>query len=127
MKLTYEFESIREWAEERGIYENGDIKTQFIKLVEEVGELSVAILKQDPEEFKDAVGDCVVVLTNLVALANKSLLSSEYYEDVAGDGVSKMLMSDDGCVSIEDCINGAYEQIMNRKGKMENGTFKKLG
>jgi len=98
MKLTNEFQSIRDWAKNKGIYEKGDIKTQFIKLQEESGELSKSILKNDKEEFIDAIGDCVVVLTNLAELNG---------------------------VKIEDCINSAYNVIKNRIGKMENGTFVK--
>lgn len=98
MKLTNEFEPIRAWAEERGIYKNGDIKTQYIKLQEEAGELAKAILKNDEKEFVDAIGDCVVVLTNLAKLNGYTL---------------------------EHCVNSAYGEIMNRKGKMLNGTFVK--
>jgi NTP pyrophosphatase (non-canonical NTP hydrolase) len=98
MNLKNEFELIRTWAEEKGILSNGDAKTQCIKLFEEAGELSKAILKNDKHEFIDAIGDCVIVLTNLAAL--------EGY-------------------NIEDCINTSYNVIKNRKGKMNNGTFEK--
>ncbi len=33
------FECIREWADERGLYDKGDPKTQFIKLMEGAGEV----------------------------------------------------------------------------------------
>ena len=92
------FECIREWADERGLYEDGDTKTQALKLVEEVGETCRAILKEDFEEVVDGIGDCVVVLTNLAELHG---------------------------VSIEACINEAYQVIKYRTGKMENGTYKK--
>jgi NTP pyrophosphatase (non-canonical NTP hydrolase) len=92
------FDLIREWADKRGLYENGDTKTQALKLVEEVGETCRAILKEDYEEITDGIGDCVVVLTNLAELHG---------------------------VSIEDCIERAYHEIKNRKGKMINGTYKK--
>ncbi len=98
MNLTNEFQSIRDWASERGIYEKGDPKTQFLKLQEEVGELAKAILKNDDVEIVDAIGDCVVVLTNLSELTG---------------------------YRIEDCINSAYEVIAKRKGSMINGTFVK--
>jgi NTP pyrophosphatase (non-canonical NTP hydrolase) len=93
-----QFDLIRDWADERGLYENGDTKTQALKLVEEVGETCRAILKENHEEVVDGIGDCVVVLTNLAELQG---------------------------VSIEACINEAYQEIKNRKGKMENGTYKK--
>ena len=63
-----QFDLIREWADERGLYENGDPKTQALKLVEEVGETCRAILKEDHDEVIDGIGDCVVVLTNLAEL-----------------------------------------------------------
>jgi len=93
-----QFDLIREWADERGLYENGDTKTQALKLVEEVGETCRAILKEDFEEVVDGIGDCVVVLVNLAELQG---------------------------VSIEACIEAAYEEIKGRKGKMVNGTYKK--
>lgn len=98
MKLENEFQSIRNWAFDKGIYQKGDTKTQYIKLQEEAGELAKAILKNDDDEFIDAIGDCVVVLTNLAALKG---------------------------YRIEDCINSAYQVIQNRTGKMINGTFVK--
>jgi len=93
-----QFDLIRDWADERGLYDNGDTKTQALKLVEEVGETCRAILKEDWEEITDGIGDCVVVLTNLAELHG---------------------------VSIEECIEKAYNEIKNRKGKMVNGTYKK--
>ena len=93
-----QFDLIRDWADERGLYDNGDPKTQALKLVEEVGETCRAILKEDYEEVTDGIGDCIVVLTNLAELHG---------------------------VSIEECIEKAYNEIKNRTGKMENGTYKK--
>ena len=92
------FEAIRRWASERGIYEKGDINTQYVKLQEEAGELAKALLKNDQPEIVDAIGDIVVVLTNLAHLAG---------------------------YNIEDCVDAAYDTIKNRTGKMENGTFVK--
>ena len=93
-----QFDLIRAWANERGLYEHGDPKTQALKLVEEVGETCRAILKGNDTDIVDGIGDCVVVLTNLAELQG---------------------------VSIEYCINVAYEEISNRTGRMVNGTFKK--
>ena len=93
-----QFQLIREWAENRGLYSKGDAKTQYIKLQEEAGELAQAILKDDQPEVVDAIGDIVVVLTNLAHLRG---------------------------VSIEHCIESAYNVINKRKGSMVNGTFVK--
>lgn len=92
------FDCIRSWAKQRGIYDGGDIKTQYIKLAEEFGETGKAILNNDKAEIVDGIGDMVVVLTNLANLEK---------------------------LNIEDCIDSAYKEIANRKGKMINGTFVK--
>ena len=92
------FDDIRSWAQSRGIYEKGDSKTQYVKLMEEAGELARAILKNDRVELTDAIGDMVVVLTNLAYLEG---------------------------MYIEDCVESAYKVISDRKGKMVNGTFQK--
>ena len=41
------FNKIRLWAKEKNILNQGDIKTQYIKLQEEAGELAKAILNND--------------------------------------------------------------------------------
>jgi NTP pyrophosphatase (non-canonical NTP hydrolase) len=98
MKLKNEFEPIREWATEKGIYNKGDIKTQYVKLQEEAGELAKAIINNDNEEIIDAIGDCVVVLTSIAHFNG---------------------------ITIEECINSAYDVISKRKGQMINGSFVK--
>ena len=97
-EVINQFQLIREWAENRGLYSKGDAKTQYIKLQEEAGELAQAILKDDQPDVIDAIGDMVVVLTNLAHLRG---------------------------VSIEHCIESAYNVINKRKGSMVNGTFVK--
>mgnify|MGYP003635419736 FL=1 len=92
------FDLIREWADHRGIYDEGDQKTQYVKLMEEAGEVGRAILKNDLPEIQDGIGDMVVVLTNLAELSG---------------------------LTIEECIESAYDTIAKRKGKMINGTFVK--
>ena len=92
------FELIRQWAHAKGIYDKGDSKTQYIKLMEEAGELAKALLTNDRAEIVDAIGDIAIVLTNLAALEK---------------------------LTIEDCIDSAYNEIKGRKGKMNNGTFVK--
>lgn len=125
MNLNNEFEPIRVWADSKGLYDKGDTKTQFLKLMEEVGELGKAILKKDVNETIDAIGDIVIVLTNLTELANNDIFVKEHYEDVAGDGGSRMRMEEPGNINIEHCVNSAYSVIKNRTGEMKNGTFVK--
>ena len=97
-EVVFYFDKIRDWAEDKGIYESGDPKTQYIKLMEEAGEVGRAILKADLPEIKDGIGDMVVVLTNLAELCG---------------------------LTIEECVESAYDVISKRTGKMKNGTFVK--
>ena len=92
------FDLIRDWAEVRGLYKEGNSHTQYVKLQEEAGELAKALLKKDKPEIIDAIGDIVVVLTNLAHIEG---------------------------FAIENCIDSAYEVISKRTGKMINGTFVK--
>jgi NTP pyrophosphatase (non-canonical NTP hydrolase) len=92
------FEDIRQWAQDKGIYDSGDLKTQTLKLVEESGELAQAVLNNDLPEIEDAIGDAVVVLTSIAHLAG---------------------------LKIEDCMQAAYDVITKRTGKMVDGTFVK--
>jgi NTP pyrophosphatase (non-canonical NTP hydrolase) len=98
VKTDERFDLIREWAATRGLYDKGNSHTQYVKLQEEAGELAKALLKNDKPEIIDAIGDIVVVLTNLAHL--------EGYD-------------------IEYCIDEAYKVIAARTGKMINGTFVK--
>ena len=92
------FDLIRDWAARRGLYDEGNPHTQYVKLQEEAGELAKALLQDDKPEIVDAIGDMVVVLTNLAHMQG---------------------------YDIEYCIDEAYKVIATRTGKMINGTFVK--
>lgn len=98
VKTDERFDLIRDWAATRGLYQQGNPHTQYVKLQEEAGELAKALLKNDQPEIVDAIGDMVVVLTNLAHLQG---------------------------YDIEHCIDEAYKVIAARTGKMINGTFVK--
>ena len=88
-----------EWALKRGIIPNGNAQTQYIKLIEEVGELGAALVRHNDEGIKDAIGDALVVLTSLSVLCGTDL---------------------------NECWELAYNEIKDRTGKLlENGNFVK--
>lgn len=91
-------ERIRNWAFDRNLIEGSDPKSQFVKLMEEAGELAAAIARQDEDGFQDAIGDMFVVLTILAAQKG---------------------------FNIEECIAHAWSQIKDRKGRMVDGIFVK--
>lgn len=87
---------IRHWAEDRNLIRGSTVQAQFVKLIEEIGELAEAIAKGKDEQFADSIGDAFVVLTILAAQKD---------------------------MEIEQCIAYAWEEIKNRKGRMVEGVF----
>ena len=85
-----------EWANERGLIKEENATKQFIKLTEEVGELASALLKKDPYETIDAIGDINIVL---------------------------IILCEQLGLNMSECVNSAYEEIKNRKGVLKDGTF----
>lgn len=92
------FHRIRRWAFERGILDESDASQQFVKLVEEVGELAAGLVRHRQADIEDAIGDCVVVLTILAEQAG---------------------------VALEDCVEDAYRIISQRRGRMVDGVWLK--
>ena len=92
------FDLIRQWAEARNIIKGATPEKQFVKLMEEIGELAEGIAKGRLPAIIDGIGDAVVVLTILAAQHD---------------------------VSIEDCIGVAWHEIKDRKGEIRNGVFVK--
>lgn len=90
--------AIISWADERGILESSDPKTQCLKCVSEIGELADNIAKGDHNAAMDDLGDVLVTLILLAKLTDLDLM---------------------------ECLTGAYEVIRRREGKMVNGVFVK--
>lgn len=98
MNLTNEFEPVRKWAEERDIFTEGTVEGQFNKLKEEVKEVREAIDSDNDKEFIDAIGDTIISAINLAKMKG---------------------------YDAEFCVNSAFKEIKDRKGKMIKGTFVK--
>lgn len=94
------FDKIRQWAKDRNLIEGATPQAQFVKLIEEIGELANGINKGRQGEVMDGIGDAVVVLTILAAQMG---------------------------MTIEECIVEAWEVIKDRKGVMRGGVFVKEG
>ena len=99
--LTALVSAVRQWGVDKGItgpMGKATPMSQFHKLIEEVEEVRVGLLKNDQHEVVDGIGDCTVVLILLSELVG---------------------------VKFETCLLAAYEEIKNRKGKMIDGQFYK--
>lgn len=93
--MKYELEIIK-WADDRGLLDAGNEKTQLIKTLEELGEVGSALLKNDRKALIDGLGDVMVTLIIFARIKG---------------------------LTLEDCLGEAYEVIKNRKGKTVNGAF----
>jgi NTP pyrophosphatase (non-canonical NTP hydrolase) len=99
MKDYFELEvAIEQWAKDKGILDNATTMKQAEKTHEEVLELISAIDEDNREEIKDAIGDIVVTLIIQAKMQG---------------------------MTIEECLNAAYDVISKRTGKMINGQFVK--
>ena len=88
---------IQEWAIDRNLH-NADPNKQMLKLGEEFGELCAGMARSDTAETLDALGDMFVVMTILAMQLG---------------------------YPITECVEAAYDEIKDRKGKMINGVFVK--
>lgn len=89
---------IEDWADKKGIFENGTQMAQAIKTLEEADELLEAIDNYNKEEIIDALGDVLVTIIIQARMQNLNLL---------------------------DCLESAYNVISKRNGRMVNGKFVK--
>jgi NTP pyrophosphatase (non-canonical NTP hydrolase) len=87
-----------EWAENKGILQKATPARQADKTLEEVEELRAAIADDNREEIADALGDILVTIIIQAKMQNMSLV---------------------------ECLEGAYNIIAKRTGKMVNGQFVK--
>ena len=87
-----------EWAENKGILEKATTAAQANKTMEECQELIDAIQDDNREEIADAIGDILVTIIIQAKMQNMSLI---------------------------ECLEGAYNIIAKRTGKMVNGQFVK--
>jgi NTP pyrophosphatase (non-canonical NTP hydrolase) len=90
---------VEEWAEDKGIMYHSTPQAQLLKAMSELGELADAEIKGDAVGQHDAVGDvlvCLIIYCNM----------KQY--------------------RIKECLEQAYDEIKNRKGRMvEGGAFVK--
>lgn len=89
-------ELIREWHHDRNLIDGSTDKDQYMKLIQEVGELSDSLCKG--KDIQDDIGDILVVLINIAERNDLSLCQ---------------------------CLEVAYNDIRYRTGRMVDGVFVK--
>ena len=88
---------IEKWAREKNL-DIAEPEKQMLKVVEEVGEVAAALARNNKNDLRDGIGDVVVTLV-ILAMQND--------------------------MDLYECLNQAYNEIKDRKGKNVNGVFVK--
>ena len=89
---------VAQWHHDRNLITGATDKDQFCKLIQEAGELSDNICKG--KDMSDDIGDMIVVLINIAERNN---------------------------LTLKECLEKAWDDIKDRKGKMVDGIFIKEG
>ena len=97
MEIDYE-NLIGQWHKDRNLIDGSTDKDQYMKLIQEAGELSDSLCKG--KDISDDIGDILDVLINIMVRNN---------------------------LTINECLSVAYSDIKDRKGKMIDGVFIKEG
>lgn len=88
---------VEEWAKEKRL-DKANSEKQMLKVIEEVGEVGAALARDNQDDLRDGIGDVVVTLV-ILAMQND--------------------------MDLYECLNQAYNEIKDRKGKNFNGVFVK--
>lgn len=109
--------NVIQWGIDRNIIQDSNLQSQSIKLEEEFDELRAAIASGNGAEIKDAIGDMTVVLTMMAEIYGRDYDPENYIEGIPN--------IDDITPYFEECLESAYNEIKDRKGKLINGVFVK--
>ena len=90
-------ELVEEWSKDKGL-DKAESSKQMLKVVEETGEVAGALARNDKHELKDGIGDVVVTL---------------------------IILAQQNDMTLVECLEQAYNEIADRKGKMVDGVFVK--
>jgi NTP pyrophosphatase (non-canonical NTP hydrolase) len=96
--MTEHIENIKQWGRERGLINKEAAPKQLLKTMEELGETAGALLKGNRAGLKDGIGDVLVTLV--------------LFAEIEG-------------LSLDECLQAAWQEIKDRKGNTINGVFVK--
>ena len=89
-------QKVKIWAANRNILAKDNAPKQYMKFIEESGELARAILKNNEADIVDSFGDVMVTL---------------------------IILSEQLGYNLTNCLKAAYEEIKDREGQTVNGVF----
>lgn len=90
-------EQVEAWSVDKNLH-NSNSDRQALKFYEEAGEVAAALSRGQMDALKDGIGDTVVTL---------------------------IILAQQHDMTLQECLQYAYDEIKDRKGEMRNGTFVK--
>lgn len=88
---------VEEWSLAKGL-DKADSSKQFLKVAEETGEIAAALARGNKGDLTDGIGDVVVTL---------------------------IILAQQNGLTLEECLQMAYDEIKGRTGRMVKGVFVK--
>lgn len=88
---------VEQWSIDKGL-DKAESSKQYLKVAEEVGEIAGALARGNKDELRDGIGDAIVTL---------------------------IILAQQNDMDLYECLNQAYTEIADRKGKTINGVFVK--
>jgi NTP pyrophosphatase (non-canonical NTP hydrolase) len=89
---------VEDWANARGLLKEENAPRQFMKVVEETGEVAEGLAKNNQALLKDGIGDVVVTL---------------------------IILAKQKGMTLHECLEAAYDEIKDRTGETKDGVFVK--
>ncbi|MBU6948716.1 MazG-like family protein [Staphylococcus haemolyticus] len=88
-------EQVQQWSIDKDLH-NGNPDRQALKFYEEAGEVAAALSRGKIDALKDGIGDTVVTL---------------------------IILAQQHDMTLQECLQYAYDEIKDRRGETRNGTF----
>lgn len=86
---------VEQWSKDKNL-DKGNPDRQALKFYEEAGEIGAALSRNKLDDLKDGIGDTAVTL---------------------------IILAQQHGMTLQECLQFAYDEIKGRKGKTINGTF----
>uniref|UniRef100_UPI00406C2EE2 MazG-like family protein n=1 Tax=Sporosarcina sp. FSL K6-1522 TaxID=2921554 RepID=UPI00406C2EE2 len=97
MNLEKLVERVEQWSIDKGL-DKAESSKQYLKVGEESGEVAAALARNDKDALRDGIGDVVVTL---------------------------IILAQQNGMTLEECLQQAYDEIKGRTGQMVDGVFVK--
>lgn len=126
-KLPLLTELITNWHHDRNLIE-GETRPQVVKLLEEFTELVASVSEATTSEgvYKDIMSMLHgLYITNRIKPVTPAQAEDAYIDSLGDMFVLMVNLAEKRAVTIESCIDTAWSEIKDRKGRLVEGIFVK--